>query len=131
MRSLNPGANPGLNRGNPGKRTPEARANMAKANKRIWSSPELRSRQSNTIKGLWLDPAYRAETTKAATAAKAAPEVHSKFVESAKKMWTRAEYRAHQAAAANLDFGGKVANCKRWNINRGKPCTCGRHAPKA
>lgn len=24
-------------------------------------------------------------------------------------------------------IGSKIGICKRWNINRGKPCTCGRH----
>ena len=26
-----------------------------------------------------------------------------------------------------LSKGGQIATCKRWNINRGKPCVCGEH----
>jgi hypothetical protein len=24
-------------------------------------------------------------------------------------------------------IGGKITACLRWNVNRGKPCTCGKH----
>jgi len=46
-------------------------------------------------------------------------------------------------AKADLAAGGRTAGrmaaengtlakaiCKRWNINRGKPCVCGTHLPK-
>lgn len=26
-------------------------------------------------------------------------------------------------------IGGRVCSCLRWNINRGKPCVCGKHPP--
>lgn len=36
----------------------------------------------------------------------------------------------HQLKAARLGglIGGKVVCCLRWNIRRGKPCTCGKHS---
>lgn len=35
------------------------------------------------------------------------------------------EWRAAMRATGAV--GGAVGNCQRWNIDRGKPCTCGRH----
>ena len=28
---------------------------------------------------------------------------------------------------AHQSHGGKVGTCARWNVGRGKPCTCGQH----
>lgn len=33
--------------------------------------------------------------------------------------------KEHQSAAGKIR--APITNCKRWNIDRGKPCTCGRH----
>ena len=32
--------------------------------------------------------------------------------------------------SSNVRKGGLVISCRRWNIERGKPCVCGTHLPK-
>lgn len=69
-------------------------------------------------------PALRAwETT---------PVAHGIRVANGRKLgeWI-ASHRDSPERAAGASLGGKVSNCKRWQVGRGRPCTCGVHGVTA
>lgn len=69
------------------------------------------------------------------------PEMHLAAVSKGGQTNVKSGHMERMRAKADLAAGGRTAGrmavenglliknrCKRWNINRGKPCTCGKHA---
>jgi hypothetical protein len=92
--------------------TYEARTKQAKAVNAGWSDLELRTRQSELVKKLWSDPQTR-----------------YKMMEGVKKRAATISLNGKKTMSkpGHLSYMTKKGHCQRWNINRGKPCTCGYH----
>ncbi len=86
--------------------TPEQRSERAHRGAAAMT-PEQRSERSYHANAA-LTPKQRSERSRRGAAAMT-PEQRSE--------------RAHRGGAR----GGRIGACKRWNINRGKSCTCGKH----
>lgn len=101
------------------------------------ASPESRAKKSKAAIAKWKDPDYRKAAVAAMVIARNTPEAKTTYSQASKTKWNNPEYARKTIKALKLSFiekgplienGQSKGRCTRWNINRGKPCVCGKHA---
>jgi len=126
------------------------RLKIAENSRLMWQNPEIRKRAVSNMKiveGRYRSPGGRAGG-QAAVDSGQLDSIRAKANEGLRK-WIKDHPEKHLAAVRkggqkNLEsgqlakmraqttyedraLGGRITSCKQWNINRGKPCTCGKH----
>jgi hypothetical protein len=100
---------------------PEWKAAHAAGIARNAADPEWQKNHAAAMAKMHADPEYKASQAASLAKTHADPEWRAAHIAGLAKMHADPKWQASHAKAT------AITNCQRWNINRNKPCTCGRH----